>query len=401
MKKIVAILLVLLLIMTGCKTGDDSSKIDQGTYFPIGGDDDSSDKQSLNQNELKSTDLNDDQKVRWIGRTEYKNEERFMYYTGTGFEVNFKGTKLEVTFTATHVANVNKQPYFYVMVDDQTIIEATSFHLTNPNQTIVIVNGLENENHKVTVLKASEPYDSSVSVVSLKTDDSFYKISEFSGLKIQLLGASGLSGHGSLGQSGQSRTTANSSSLHAFGYLTARMFDADFQFISNSGSGLKWGSGTNMRTAYDYVGLDTGLNVIDTKWNHQSWIPDVLICNIGGNDFTSYVNKLTDQIAAKKEFREAVIEFLTYVHSLYPDLYIIWTHTGSSNGTQAEAAISDYKNRSKVKVVVIPKVGADGDPEGANGHNSIYTHIRTADILASAITELIKTTSSVENISWS
>lgn len=48
----------------------------------------------------------------------------------------------------------------------------------------------------------------------------------------------------------------------------------------------------------------------------------------------------------------------------------------------------------------MPKVGEDGDPEGANGHNSVITHIKAADIIAEAIEKSTSFTRVKENIKW-
>ena len=179
------------------------------------------------------------------------------------------------------------------------------------------------------------------------------------------------------------------------------MFNAETQFVSNSGLGLVWGAHpTNLRKAYDYVGLDKSVNVVEKEWNHTSWVPDVVVVNIGGNDWTSYISNLSNQGPAKIQFKQAVIEFLTHIHTLYPNTNVIWVHTNSSNGTEAQSAIGDYSKRKQVKVVVMPKVGSDGDPEGANGHNSVYTHIRAAQIIADAITEMTGLKQVKENITW-
>ncbi len=350
---------------------------------------------------LDKEDLQKEEMIRFIGRTQYENERRYMYYTATGFDLHFEGSALRCGFYAENTENSSRQPYFSVMLDDEIAPEGTTFHLTEKNQTVTLAENLTYGIHRIRVLKRSEPYDGITALTFAETDGTFLEKEESRKMKIQIVGGSGISGHGALGSKGQGRTTENSSSLHAFGYLTARMFDADFQFISNSGFGLKWGfQPSNARQAYDDVGIDGAGRLIGKSWDHERWIPDLVIVNIGGNDFTAHVNNASDPVAAKKEFKEAVEEFLTHIHALYPQVKIIWTHTGSQNGTLAEAVISDYMYRRQVKTVVIPKVGSDGDPEGANGHNSVVTHIRTAEILAKEIESFTGNTRVRENIAW-
>lgn len=363
----------------------------------------SSSSEGTKVNVLENEDLTSEY-IHWIGRTDYDEQQARVnfYYTATGFEVNFYGTELSVTFYAQSANDSGKRPYFSIFVDDADLPNDEVISIETVTQTIKLASGLTPGEHKLKILKRSEPYDGVTAISSVKTDGHFEKyVADENQLKFQILGASGISGHGSLGEPNTGRNTKNSSSLHAFGYLTARMFNAETQFVSNSGLGLVWGAHpTNLRKAYDYVGLDKSVNVVEKEWNHTSWVPDVVIVNIGGNDWTSYISNLSNQGPAKIQFKQAVIEFLTHIHTLYPNTNVIWVHTNSSNGTEAQSAIGDYSKRKQVKVVVMPKVGSDGDPEGANGHNSVYTHIRAAQIIADAITEMTGLKQAKENITW-
>lgn len=74
------------------------------------------------------------------------------------------------------------------------------------------------------------------------------------------------------------------------------------------------------------------------------------------------------------------------LHALYPNAYMVWTHTNSNAGKYAVSAMNDrgILKQGYMKVAIIPKVGADGTV-GANNHNSMATHIATAEILASVL----------------
>jgi hypothetical protein len=329
-------------------------------------------------------------KIHWIGRTEYREEEQmmFFYFTATGFEVEFTGTYLEVEFYATNTANNQRRPYFTVSIDSQIPPDGNAISLTEDISFIKIAEGLKRGKHRASILKMSEPYDGYTAIKSIKTDGFFEVMEAKSNLRFQIIGASGISGHGALGEPSESRTTENSSSLHGFGYLTARMFGGETQFVANSGCGLVWGNRyEGIAKVYDYVGLaDDQKTTIQSKWDHQSWIPDIVIVNIGGNDYTSYVSSLSgaESANARKLFASTVVSFIEHIHDLYPNVKIIWTHTGSTNGSDATNAIIDA-GFNFVKVVIIPKVASDGDLAGANGHNGLATHIRTAQLLADEI----------------
>ena len=111
----------------------------------------------------------------------------------------------------------------------------------------------------------------------------------------------------------------------------------------------------------------------------EEWIPDVILFNIGGNDTTS--GDFTQSV-----YQQEVVAMVQKLHTEYPDAYMVWTHTNSSAGNYAVSAMSDagILKEDYMKVAIIPKVGADGTV-GANGHNSLATHISTAEILADTL----------------
>lgn len=339
--------------------------------------------------------------VKWEGRYDFTEAEGSnpaklnLYHTASGFTVTFVGTALYVEFEASVAGeSKNHYPYYNVAVDGEvlpTVLPERTFYLTGGQQRVAVVENLPHGEHTVTCLKMSEPYDALTSVLLMETDGAFvardiaYDAGNF---KFMVVCASGGSGHGALGYSddgkgSMGRNTANSSSLHAFNYLTARMFGADVQFVANSGWGVSFGQNQSIYDVLDYSGITPANNVAGAKqtalWDHQSWVPDVILFNIGGNDTT---NGGFDQATYQKE----VVEMVEKLHALYPNAYMIWTHTNSNAGKYAVSAMNDkgILKEDYMKVVIIPKVEADGTV-GANNHNSMATHIATAEILATAL----------------
>ena len=302
-----------------------------------------------------------------------------------------EGTELYVEFSSTISGNSeNRYPYFNVAVDNEvlpTISPDRTFFLTGGNERVCIVKDLKNERHTVKCLKMSEPYDATVSITSFETNGEFYKrnLSYDSGsLRFMFVCASGGSGHGALGTKG-ARTTKNSSALHSFNYLTARMFDADVQFVAHSGWGVAYPKNKAISKVLDHSGITITNSVDGAKttaaWDHAKWVPDVILFNIGGNDTTK---DGFDQSVYQKE----VVAMVQKFHELYPNAYMVWTHTNSNAGKFAVAAMTDagILKEGYMQIVIIPKVGADGT-EGAADHNSLKTHITTADIIADALSK--------------
>ena len=369
------------------------------------------------KNNLSGSDLDNAEKyyIKWEGRYEYKTNEDtgtdsvYLYHTATGFTVDFTGTELKVSFNSKISGDSeSRYPYYNVSVDDEiipTVDRSRTFFLTGGEQEITVVSGLKNGKHTVKCLKMSEPYDAETSITGFKTDGEFIernKEDDNSNFRFMFVCASGGSGHGSLGYSERNgsaaRTTANSSSLHAFNYLTARMFGADVQFVANSGWGVAYPSGKSITDVIDYTGITISNNVsgalTTAEWDYNKWIPDVIIFNIGGND--TGANGFNQSV-----YQDRVVELVENLHEHYPNAKMIWTHTESNAGRYAVSALTDAGILSEGYMVIgiIPKVGSDGT-YGANGHNSFKTHITSADILANILTEEWGYTKINDNVSF-
>lgn len=126
------------------------------------------------------------------------------------------------------------------------------------------------------------------------------------------------------------RTTANSSSLHSFNYLTARMFGADVQYVATSGWGVLYPR--SISAVMDYTGITVSNSVEGAKqtalWDYDSWVPDVILFNIGGNDTVSSGFE-------QEPYQQEAVKMVENLHAHYPDAKMIWTHTGSNAGKLA------------------------------------------------------------------
>lgn len=357
-------------------------------------------KEDIRISAIYGSTLENGSVVRWIGRTEYSadDEVRYTYYAATGFTVKFTGSELYVTYSATNTASDISRPYFVVMTDGQTAAEGTSFCLTKDRQTVKVAENLGGGEHTVTVLKRSEPENSLTAVVEICTDGRFLQPDGHSGYKFQILGGSGITGHGCLGTSGEEWTTENSSPFSAFGYLAAEAFGAECQFVSASGMGLKWGyrgvaalteayEATGLVAEYNGDGSTKSVSPTPSEWDDKSWKPDAVIANIGGNDWNSHISGLGGEARAEAEeqFKDAVSALLTRIHSLYPQAAVVWTvnSKSSGNGKLAYEAIRTLDFNGRIAVVEI-----DNSKNGADNHADAATHSANAQRVEAALRTL-------------
>lgn len=331
--------------------------------------------------------------ISYYGRHTFMDERMYFYHTATGFHMTFYGRVVEITL---QLEQKVEDIYYSVGKNGEDLLESDVFIQKNNVETLIITFDTY-DTHTVDLIKRSEPEDGITSLVSVSTNGHLLVSEQSEAMHFLMIGASGISGHGALGLRGMPRTTENSSSLHSFGYLTAKVFDGTFEFVSSSGWGLAFGYNdrtgqSNMAKAYDFVGI-TPNRAIVLKEHNKMPVPDVIIVNLGGNDFTSVINRLTGFDRSNKilEFKQAVIDFVLKLRKDAPNAHIIWTMTsGSLNGNAAKEAIStlDLVDQAFIHVVIINQVGELGDPEGANNHASYVTHQKSAQTLIDYIKQI-------------
>lgn len=326
--------------------------------------------------------------IDWYGRHRGLNNKEYFYYTATGFMVNFFGRIIDIEL---ELENRRNDIYYSVAKDGEDLLDGMIYVQTK-NQTLRITFETYSH-HTIEMVKRSEPEDGITSLKKISTNGYFMKKEPMEKIPwhFLLIGASGISGHGALGAPNQIRTTANSSSLHSFGYLTAAIFQGTYEFVSNSGWGIKYGfndttGNINLVGAYEKIGLDANQKYIDVTYNHNKK-SDVIIVNAGGNDYSAVINKSSgfEKSEKIKAFQAQVAQFVLKLRHDHPDAHIFWTKTsGSFNGAAALEIINQLEegDRSMVHVVDIEDVGSNGDLAGADSHASYITHQRSAANLA-------------------
>ena len=346
---------------------------------------------------LEKSELNSSY-IEWYGRHAYQNEREYFYHTATGFRLEFYGRVLDIEL---RLEDKNHDIYYSYAKDGEDLL-TSGVYVQSEFESTLRIEFDTYDHHVVELVKRSEPEDGLTSLHRISTNGYLKEVTiPEDQPHFLLIGASGISGHGALGSPGQPRTTENSSSLHSFGYLTAAHFEGSYEFVSNSGWGLAFGyndvSGEdNIVKAYDYIGIDPDQQIIDITYDHAKQ-PDFIIINIGGNDYTSVINKLSGFAKTEKilEFKAAVADFIFKLREDAPEAHILWTMTeGSQNGTAANEVINQLSALDKafVHMVIIKQVGDDGDLAGANNHASFITHQKSAQLLIDVIEGILNPT---------
>ena len=314
-----------------------------------------------------------------------------IYHSASSFEVKFQGSKVQFELYATKFNDTSHKPYIVVMVDDnyETRLRLVVNEKFKVFDTLDLgFTGLDDGNtHTLTVYKSTESIDSHLGLKSVTTDGTFVPGIEYKDRHIEFIAASSSTGHGNLGSPTVSKSTDNSDCMQAFSYLTARALNSEISIYSASGWGVKFSRWTNPNTlnlfdAYKKVDFFS-----DEMWNVSNIIPDVIVINLGTNDW-SYINNATD--AAERDnrmeqFKNQYVDFLNYLHHAYPDCKIIIFYGLMNEGQASYDATVEIYNRALPTIPGLAKIQVSGDGQGSAGHPSVKSHKDVAQLLIAKI----------------
>ena len=314
-------------------------------------------------------------KAHTAGRVELNDGVAQYSWPGVYFEGRFRGTGVGIVLHDT--AND-----YDVQIDGTTVTT-----LVLPTDGTHWVNGLPDRVHGVRVVKRTE---------------SPWAVSGFGGFvavrggavlagppdrrrQIEFIGDSFTAGYGNMSTSHDCGDQLNrlSNADAAFGAITARSLNADYQLNAFSGRGMvrNYGGGepgTNFRTYYDRALLSDP----DDVWHAPpSWHPQLVVVGLGINDFSTALNpgeQWADQAALIADYKAAYDGFLSKLRAKYPRAVIVASATYQWNGTmypdsvQSVVAARNAAGDKNIRYWYYPET--DLDFLGCDWHPSAHDH---------------------------
>ncbi|HEX3694707.1 MAG TPA: SGNH/GDSL hydrolase family protein [Polyangia bacterium] len=177
----------------------------------------------------------------------------------------------------------------------------------------------------------------------------------------------------------------------AYGSIAARNAGADVVTVAWSGKGVVCNYGDDPTSCVDPLPIYYDRTLperADSHWDFSQWQPQVVVINLGTNDFSTAVDPTPAQ------FSTAYQTFLQHIRSKYPTALILCTVApllGGSDLTTARAAIDAAvaaTGDANIKSFTMdPTDPADG--YGCDYHPSVKTHQKMAAVLTAKLkTEL-------------
>ena len=210
------------------------------------------------------------------------------------------------------------------------------------------------------------------------------------GRRIEFIGNSITSGYGVEGKNHNCHFSPETeNACMSYAAMAARALNADYSLVSYSGRGVVRNYGDKNKTSLNPMpALYDRTCFFDStkKWNFKEWIPQVVVINLGTNDFS------TQPYPDKKIFQDAYNKLINRVRTLYPGV-TIFCMCGPMIGEPCltdikEVVDQQQKNEGRDKdvyFVEIKRSMMNDSDWGCDWHPNIQGSLKTSNVLVPAI----------------
>jgi lysophospholipase L1-like esterase len=301
-------------------------------------------------------------------------------WSATTIKANFQGTSISVNLKSTG------DNWFNVIIDS---VVMTPVNITSStSMPMVLASGLTSGTHTIELVRRTEAWVGEVQFLGFTVGDgSLLDPPSASSRRIEFIGDSITCGYGNEGTSQyQSFTTKNENAYLAYGSVTARTLDADQITVAWSGKGMIRNYGGSTTEVLPDIYLRILPYNTTLVWDPSQWIPQVVVINLGTNDFSTGVPDETT-------FTTAYANFVKKIRSQYSDAHIycaVGPMLSGDNLTYARnyisTVVSQLQSAGDTKVHFIEFPVQDGTlGYGEDWHPSVATHAKMASQLAAQI----------------
>ncbi len=324
------------------------------------------------------------QGVTYTGRTLTDNDGSVKFdWIGTYAQTTFTGGCIAVEMSNTRPC------YFNVFIDNEWVKKV--YADSTQHQRIVLAEKLSKGTHKLRLQRACEGS-------SITTIHGFYgakgaKLSpvERKGRMIEIFGDSYTCGYGSDSPTQTEHFKIETENVdHAYGCIIARYFDTDYAIVAHSGQGMVRNYGDKKQRS-NYSMLDRHVKTFDNDtsviYNFKAYRPDLVIINLGTNDFSREVTPTPDQYVGN------YVKMIKNLRSHYGDIPVlcILPHSARKYLQACFPLLRErcYNDRQVYFAEPMLEILRDGRDYGADGHPNYQGHRKIAMKLIPQISKIM------------
>ena len=246
--------------------------------------------------------------VRYVGRTLADADGRVSFdWAGTYWECRFTGTEIAMR------ASDTRRSFYNVFLDGEL---HRVVQVGGEDTLLVLASAPGDGVHDLRVQKRTEGEQGKATIHSflLPKGGSLMDAPPKRTRHIEFIGNSLTCGYGADGQSPDEPFTVETENCdHAFACIIARYFDADYTLIAHAGRGVARNYGDSLRVSA-YTMKDRMMNTFDEQpepaWPFTAYRPDVVVINLGTNDFSTKPHPLKDEFVAA--YRQILSQLRTH-----------------------------------------------------------------------------------------
>jgi hypothetical protein len=339
---------------------------------------------SCSGNHFKKVQANDNS-ISYVGRFAFsKDMNAVSDWPGTYFRCRFTGQTLGLLLDGPSGAQFN------VFIDGKQVKTISCM----PNDTIWISRNLSDEEHRLVVYRRTEAFLGKAVFKGIIIDAKA-KVLRWIDLpshKIEFIGNSITCGYGVEGASRHDRFLPETENNYlTYAAVTSRSLDADYFIIAHSGLGIVRHYGDSLKVSTDpqmpvkYLRTFDGTDSL--KWDFKSWKPDVVVVNLGTNDFS------TQPYPDKEVFQSEYTNLIHRIRNNYGKIPVFCV-CGPLIGDPCLSYIKEVTDNVRVNekddnlfFVEVPKAMLNSDEDyGSDEHPSVKGQQKIADVLISALT---------------
>ncbi len=258
-----------------------------------------------------------DPNIYYSGRFDRTNSEKASHsWPGSSIFITFRGTSLYV-FLKTYCGKTDRPlgNYYDVILDGQTIRTICSNSHTHKH---LLVNTLDDTTHTIELFRRTESFTGYTDFegFEIHSPEDTLNVLPYKSqpLKIEWYGDSITCGYGNEG-TGSAYSAKLSNHNLAFPSICSRILNADHRSIAFSGEGIFRRHDGDTTTSLPMM-HDRTLYHRKEHWDFSTWIPTIVIINLGTNDYIAGVPK-------KELFISHYTTFVKKLRSRYPAAEII------------------------------------------------------------------------------
>ncbi len=303
--------------------------------------------------------------VHWVGRHDASDPDHVrMGWSGVGAVLRFAGTGASVRLD-------DKGRFFTVLVDGAV---QPNLATTPGEQSYLLASGLPDGEHTLELYRRTEGSFGPTVVLGFDLEGELLAPPPVQ-RRIEIVGDSITCGYGNEGVAPCSFSAATENHYLSYGALTARALGAELSTVAWSGKGVVNNYANDVFEPLPQI-YDRLLATDSAPWDF-SWQPDVVVINLGTNDFS------TDNDPPENVFVPAYVGFLAHLRAVYPDAFILAIAPSLYGAEVAQVAgylqsAVDQRHLAGDAEVAFADINADWIGSGCDGHPSLATHVGMA-----------------------